>query len=223
MEIREINLEADKTLSDREDELLSLEGLAEFAETYPKGYEDKFELKYYSDFFCCADFRFHVSGADVLARERKEGDALYLACAFGHGVKLLEALGFDAKGIDIVSFYVGECRKRGLDVAVDDALELKFPDESFDVTVSKDFLRYDYISMDKILMCLYEQFRVLRKGGIAVAYSMLHDSPGSNLFTRTDSQKLPVSVIKSLPFRELRRYTIDYEGYVKRFVDVFEK
>ncbi|GAI94891.1 unnamed protein product, partial [marine sediment metagenome] len=115
----------------------------------------------------------HISGIEVLKKEKKTGNALYIACAFGIGVKLMEYLGYDVKGIDIKPFYVKSCIKRGLDVSLDDAFDLQFPDDTFDITISRDFLRRDYIHENGIEFSLNEQHRVLKPGGIAINYSHL--------------------------------------------------
>lgn len=159
---------------------------------------------------------YHIPGMKILQRRKqKNSKVLYIACAFGVGVALVKELGYDVKGIDINESYVQECTTRGLDVSVGDACSILFPDESFDVTISKDFLRWDYIDYDTIIKSLVEQHRVLKDEGVAIAYSI-------SLGDSAKDGRLHAEKLESLPFDALKRYTLNI-GELVCFVDVFEK
>ncbi len=163
---------------------------------------------------------FHTTGMEILEREKPSGDLLYIACAYGFGVVITKDKGYSVKGIDVNDSHVEDCRKRGLDVTIDDALATEFAPESFDISLSKDFLRWDYLSFEDIVRCLLEQHRILRKGGIVLSYSVTQrtDFLDSSLWRYKE-------MFRELPFREYRSYRIQYadENKALRWVDVFEK
>jgi SAM-dependent methyltransferase len=210
MGIEEIDLNIDKTTWELEQDCPGFKSFNEFYESYPKSMLD------FNDFTSSCSLDDHLSALEVLKRENRAGKLLYVACAFGFGIKTIQSLGFEIKGVDVEKRYVSECVNRGLDVEVGTAFDLQFPDCTFDVVISKDFLRRDYLFSQGIRNGLFEQLRVVKKGGIAVNYSMLSNAD----FGFGD--RLKQYEFENLPFSALRRYSVNFSNQT-RYVDVFEK
>ncbi len=179
----------------------------------------------------------HFPLIPVLEKEGKTGEVLNIACGYGLSVKILETLGFKVIRIDINDDYIIEGKKGGLDVQVMNAMALQFPDQSFDITASSDFLVPTYWDGGGILkqrsnaairMGLENKARVLKEGGIVICYTMIWGNEttekGKEGLYWAEQERLDHSLIKDLPFREHRRYKLIGEGIPEfNFVDVLEK
>ena len=64
------------------------------------------------------------------------------------------------------------CVSQGLHANVMDAVQTSFPDNSFDIVVSRDFVCSTYLPSRKIVEHLDEQHRLLKPGGFAVFTTM---------------------------------------------------
>ena len=213
---REIRL--DQTILNRGKEIRKLPGVDDFVKSFPR------ELMRNSHFYCCSYIPGHSAALEVLSEECEDSsNVLYMACSYGIGVKILESLGYNVRGIDLDNIAVEEARIRGLDVSLENAFTINpndIPSGSFDVVISRDFLRADYLESSQINRLLGIKHGLLREGGVAVCYSMLFDS------NRTDegsSWRLNGKETSDLPFKEWRKYSVSFSEEITYFVDVFEK
>ncbi len=99
----------------------------------------------------------------------KNASILYAASSYGLGMELIRAAGYEnIRGIDLDQRAVDFCKSQGLSANVMDAARTNFPDGSFDMVVSRDFVAPGYLSYDKVITVLNEHHRVLKPGGFAV-------------------------------------------------------
>jgi SAM-dependent methyltransferase len=88
------------------------------------------------------------------------GRALDVGCATGLLVKAFEDRGIEADGIDVSAWAVKHAVSAR--VVQGSATELPWPDESFDVVISQDFM--EHVHPDDLPTVLAEQVRVARPG-----------------------------------------------------------
>lgn len=93
-------------------------------------------------------------------------------CATGLLVRRLQMLGATAHGFDVSDWAVSNAVAEN--VTRQDARSLDYPDGSFDVVVSQDFM--EHIHPDEHDLVLSEQLRVLRAGGSLVHYVPFYDT-----------------------------------------------
>jgi len=177
----------------------------------------------WADFFDSVGIDAHVSGILVLKHEKPAPQkVLYVACAHGIGMKLLQSLGYKVYGIDNDHRYIAEANERGIKAHRMNATQLLLPDDKFDVTISRHFLCFDYLNPEQLETALMEQWRVLREGGILINYSQLDSRFGGK------DNRLSEDIAKKTQFRKLRKYTIQLYDLIRKdrytkHVDVLEK
>jgi SAM-dependent methyltransferase len=88
------------------------------------------------------------------------GRALDVGCATGLLVKALEDRGIEADGIDVSSWAVAHAVSKR--VVQGSATDLPWPDRSFDLVISQDFM--EHVHPDDLPTVLAEQVRVARPG-----------------------------------------------------------
>jgi SAM-dependent methyltransferase len=104
--------------------------------------------------------------ADWAGRDRVERRSLDVGCAMGFYVERLGALGWDAHGVDVSEFAVGEGTERGIaNLQVASATELPFEDETFDFVTAIDVIEHLPPAGSNAMVA--ETHRVLRRGGLA--------------------------------------------------------
>lgn len=103
--------------------------------------------------------------ADHCASRRGLGSSLDVGCAMGFYVERLAELGWDAHGIDISEYAVGEGRERGVaNLVVGSVDALPYADERFDLVVSIDVI--EHVEPEAASRMVKEAHRVLRPGGV---------------------------------------------------------
>ncbi len=113
------------------------------------------------------------SAIDILG-QKEDAQVLYVASSYGLGMTLIAAAGYkNVRGIDVDAKAVAFCQSQGLDARVMDALRIDFPDNFFDMVVSRDFVVSDYNPELNKVAILNEQFKVLKSGAFAVFTTML--------------------------------------------------
>lgn len=123
---------------------------------------------------------------------------LDVGCGSGRLVRMLKDEGAHGEGIDLSSRQVETGKERGLNLVEGSMLELPYPDEMFDATVS--YHSFNYLRRHEQRRALAEQYRVLKSGGTLVlaAFYVEHetkeplciaDGPVSHtLYLRTSSE-----------------------------------
>jgi len=222
MRFKEIRINTGKKFCEEEDYVTkSIKRFVESYEDVKNIVKNCGRTGQYSDFICSMRMENHRSGIEVLRREREQGNILYAACSFGLGVKLIESFGYSVMGIDIDKYAIRQGKERNLDVRVMNAFNMDFPDNSFDIAISRDFLRPDYLGED-LKAAFLEQARTIKKGGILINYSALADPVKDDNWNTAKKEMQDPGFFEDLPFDELRRYEVYYDA-VKKFVDVLEK
>jgi 2-polyprenyl-3-methyl-5-hydroxy-6-metoxy-1,4-benzoquinol methylase len=105
---------------------------------------------------------FHLRLNAIEALEPRKGRLLDVGCAIGILVDLARRRGWDAQGVDISPYAVGECRARGLPVHRGDLFSARLPSETFDVAVLDDTI--EHVPDPRALIA--ELRRVLVPGGL---------------------------------------------------------
>lgn len=100
--------------------------------------------------------------AGIERRTNGRGRLLDVGCATGVLLAAAKASGWDATGVDVSAFAVGECRARGLDVLHGDLRSVELPAEHFDVVVLDDTIEH----VPDPGRAFDEIRRVLRPGGV---------------------------------------------------------
>ena len=97
---------------------------------------------------------------------RADPSYLDVGCAMGFYVRRLASLGWDAHGVDISEYAVGEGQKRGIaNLRVAPADTLPFPDATFDYVTVIDVI--EHIEAPGAHRMVDEVHRVLKDGGLA--------------------------------------------------------
>jgi len=109
--------------------------------------------------------------ASELVETYRPASVLDVGCATGEMVRALEQRGVRAAGIDI-SAWAYEHRVSDA-VVLGSAAELPWPDASFDVVISHDFM--EHVHPDELPRVLAEQARVTRPGGHVVHLIPFYD------------------------------------------------
>ena len=93
---------------------------------------------------------------------------LDIGCGRGEWLELLAEQGITAKGVDINETLVHECRERGLDATLGDALAhlRQIPDGALGAVTG--FHVIEHLDMDVLLALYRECARVLKPGGVAI-------------------------------------------------------
>lgn len=120
-----------------------------------------------------------------LLGDNKGAGILYAASSYGLAMKMIAGAGYrNIRGIDLDEKAVSFCTAHGLRANVMDAAKTSFPDGSFDMAVSRDFVTSGYLPHDKVIAVLNEQHRILKPGGVAVfttMWPMIPDYHNENL------------------------------------------
>lgn len=99
----------------------------------------------------------------------KNSTILDLGCGTGLSTRLLDEQGYSAIGLDLSPLFL-QVEKRSnpsTNLLVGDALDLPFPDQSFDAVVAFEFIEH----VPNVPALLDEMLRVLKKGGHIVIHS----------------------------------------------------
>src|SRR5215208_6611178 len=102
---------------------------------------------------------------DFATRYAAGGDLLEVGCGTGLLLERLAKVTRTAQGIDLSAGMLEKARSRGLDVRQGSAVDLPYPDASFDVTCSFKVLAH----IEAIERALSEMIRVTRPGGVVLA------------------------------------------------------
>ena len=126
---------------------------------------------------------------------------LEVGCGTGNLMMFLSQHGYDVTGVDISSYAVEVCRKRGLKAILSDAENLPFPQSSFDVVISQHLLEH----LANPIRGIRESVRVSRGGCIHIVPGHWSKDPTHivNHFTR--------------PFLEDLLRLISYEAPIKSY------
>lgn len=104
--------------------------------------------------------------ADELLSRFSPCSVLDLGCATGVLVKALQDRGVSAEGVDFSEWAVAHAITTGVHRA--NATALPFPDQTFDLAISQDFM--EHIHPDDLESVFKEQIRVLKPGGWLVHF-----------------------------------------------------
>lgn len=95
----------------------------------------------------------------------KRRSYLDVGCALGFYVERMARLGWDAAGIDVSEYAVGQGRERGVrGLSVGSADELPYPDEAFDFVTAIDVV--EHLEPEVVTGMVREMRRVLAEGGL---------------------------------------------------------
>src|SRR5581483_444034 len=103
-----------------------------------------------------------------------------LEVGFGSGETLrrLSALGWVAEGVEVDPMVVDRARARGLNVKLGNLRELQYSDGTFDAIVSNHVIEHFSDPSGFLTEC----YRLLKRGGVVVAYTPNVESFGHRLF-----------------------------------------
>jgi ubiquinone/menaquinone biosynthesis C-methylase UbiE len=102
---------------------------------------------------------------DFASRYAAGGDLLEVGCGTGLLLERLARVTKSARGIDLSHGMLEKARLRGLDVRQGSAVDLPYPDASFDVTCAFKVLAH----VEPIERALSEMVRVTRPNGVVLA------------------------------------------------------
>jgi SAM-dependent methyltransferase len=111
---------------------------------------------------------------------RPNGRLLEIGCGSGVALARLVALGWQGVGLDFDAGAVALAAARGLDVRAGAIEAQRFPDGSFDAVACAHVLEH----LPDPLRTLTEACRVLKPGGVFVAYTPNIASPGHAIFRK---------------------------------------
>ena len=82
------------------------------------------------------------STVGVFMKHFPEGKVVDLGTRTGYAVELLSKAGYDAIGVEINPYYVDYAQEQGLPVIVDNILNSRLPDDTFDLIYSRHVLEH---------------------------------------------------------------------------------
>lgn len=138
---------------------------------------------------------------------------LDVGCGTGFTLSILKNLGYECTGVDAAVDMVEIARKENPDITIhqSDATSLPLNDNTFDVVIAIELLRYIKDSEKAI----YEMFRVLKVGGICmVTVAPLLSTHGYAIFNRLNN-KLHIS-----NFSSVKQYFETTNSITKKFREV---
>lgn len=158
------------------------------------------------------DVENHISGIEIVKRYiPKDGKMLYLASSYGLAPALLKEEGYDVVSLDrdrnalrFASTYIGNQVRA-------DARKLPFIEGSFSAVISRDFLAIDYhlLSADDQEVVVDEIYRVIKKGGKAVFYT-LYNAEIEREDGKPISEGLPDLQLLLQRFDHLQEFSISF-------------
>ncbi|HEY3638475.1 MAG TPA: class I SAM-dependent methyltransferase [Rhizomicrobium sp.] len=136
------------------------------------------------------------------------GAVIDIGCGRGEWLELLGETGISANGYDLNRIAAEECRERGLDVTLGDAIEAlsKLPDES--CAAITGFHIIEHLPFEILVKLLDQSLRVLRPGGLLV----LETPNPSNLVVAAETFYFDPTHRNPLP-SELTSYLLKSRGF----------
>lgn len=119
----------------------------------------------------------------VLAACSPPKDVLDVGCGTGYTIKVLSSMGYNCIGVDAAEDMLSIARRENPDIRFEsaDATALPFEDNSFDMVISIEVLRY----IQNREKSVEEIYRVLKPGGVCiVTVAPLFSTHGYALFNR---------------------------------------
>jgi SAM-dependent methyltransferase len=94
--------------------------------------------------------------------ETQQPRLLDIGCGTGTVIEAANRRGWQAEGVDLSPYAVGNANERGINATVVDGTELPYEDQSFDVVTAWNLIEH----VDDVRVALAEWWRVLRVGGV---------------------------------------------------------
>lgn len=144
----------------------------------------------------------------------KVSNSIYVAASCGFGPKAFALAGYPMLATDINSAAVEISNNCGVKAKTMSAFQLEFDKNELGMVVSRDFLRDDYLLEYQLEHALYEQWRVLKPGGIVLHYSITPADISNLDRQRGLIQKIGFAKIHKVPFfyqSKTRSYTYQTE------------
>ncbi len=141
--------------------------------------------------------------------------AIDLGCGRGEWIELLTENKFDVIGIDLDADMLQECRNRGYNVKLMDAIQALKEEQENSFWVVSGFHIVEHIGFDNIMTLIKEALRVLKDGGLLI----LETPNPDNLRVGTSGFYLDPTHDKPIPSK-LLSFMAEYAGF-KRAKVVF--
>ena len=134
---------------------------SEFSTSY-----DELERDAYTSCFTYSRMRLNGLLEGYLPKRGDGQRLLDVGCGTGHHLMQFRERGFDVTGVDGSEgmLEVARANNPGIEFAVSDVEALPFPDQSFDLVICIEVLRY----LPHFSKCVREMGRVLRPGGVCL-------------------------------------------------------
>ena len=134
--------------------------------------------------------------------------ALDLGCGRGEWLELLQANGFQAKGVDLDAGMLSVCHELNLDVQLGDALDYLRGLDADSLSVVSAFHVVEHIPFEILRELSTEAYRVLKPSGLLIL-----ETPNSeNLMVGTSTFYLDPTHQKPLP-AQLLSFVVEYAGF----------
>ena len=147
---------------------------------------------------------FIVPLRDVLA----ELPALDLGCGRGEWLEKVSSLGLKAVGVDINEKMLAECKGRGLDVVLGDALKVLRETADNSISIISAFHVVEHLNFDDVIAIAKESLRALAPGGLLI----LETPNPENFRVGSCDFYLDPTHVRPIP-PELLAFVPDYHGF----------
>ena len=153
--------------------------------------------------------RAYLHYLEAVGAGSKAQPVLDVGCGRGEWLELLKEARLSARGVDINSLMLDECRKRGLDVVQGDALTYLRDLENNSLGALTAFQVVEHFSVKKLICLIDETFRVTMPGGIAILETPNPENVlvGSCTFYTDPSHKSPIPP-------DTLKFLLEYRGFV---------
>jgi SAM-dependent methyltransferase len=152
--------------------------------------------------------RIYVPRIEVCLEATGGGDVIDIGCGRGEWLELLRELGIPARGFDLNRIAVAECRERGLDVHLGDALHILAALPENGCSALTAFHIIEHVPFEALVTLLDHSLRALKRGGLVLLET---PNPG-NLIVAAERFYFDPTHRNPLP-SELMSYLLKARGF----------
>ncbi|WP_457913558.1 class I SAM-dependent methyltransferase [Candidatus Gillettellia adelgis] len=133
---------------------------------------------------------------------------LDLGCGRGEWLEMMQALGFNSKGVDLDEGMLSYCHDLGLNVEKSDVISFLESMHDKSVVIVSSFHLVEHLGFDNVKRLVEESFRILKQGGL-----LIMETPNpENIIVSTNNFYIDPTHISPIP-SALLSFLVEYKGF----------